>query len=90
MVFGFKVRGSHDPKGDNYIPAAATVDSGAEAEIDSVVQSGKGKEREQEQEQEQMQEHEQEKGDRAHPFCRISVACLKPAESEEQLLQFWS
>jgi hypothetical protein len=80
VVFGFKVRGSHDPKRDNHIPAAATVDSGTEAEIDMVVQEAKGKGKEQ----------EQEKGDRALPSCRISVACLKPAESEEQLLQFWS
>ena len=78
MVFGFKVRGSHDPKGDNHIPAAATVDSGIEAEIDIVVEEARGK------------EQEQEKGIRALPSCSISVACLKPAESEEQLLQFWS
>ena len=29
-------------------------------------------------------------GTDAVSMCRISVACLKPAESEEQLLQFWS
>jgi hypothetical protein len=84
VVFGFKVRGSHDPKGDNLIPAATTVVSGTEAEINSVIQVVKRKE------QEQEQEREQEKGIRALPSCRISVACLKPAESEEQLLQFWS
>ena len=86
MVFGFKVRGSHDPIGDNHIPAAATVDSVAEADIDIVVQEAKGKKQEQDQDQEQ----EQVKDIRALPSCRISVACLKPAESEEQLLQFWS
>lgn len=29
-------------------------------------------------------------GTDAVSLCRINVACLKPAESEEQLLQFWS
>ena len=84
MVFGFRVRGSRDPKGDNHILAAATVESGTEAEIDSVVLEAKGKE------QEQEKVEGKEKGNRALPSSRISVSCLKPAESEEQLLQFWS